>query len=847
VKIIKPELLSLLSRPLLFRGRQRLSVTALAGFALDGEARRLWPENQLWPVLGQATGGVWDEGLPKADSEVLLFGSCYNEGGRPLPVSSVRLQLGAVDKRVAVIGDRIWEERGGFTDPEPFTSMPLIWERAFGGPSWKRNPKGKGAERVSIEAGKRVLPLPNLELPGKLLTSASQRPDPVGFGPIDLTWPQRAAAAGTYDDGYLERHFPGFPPDLKPEFFQLAPPDQRIEGYFRGDEPYLLENLHPGRARLAGRLPAIRARCFARRRGGVHLEAIDMRLETVVFLPDHELGVLVFRGVVDIVEDDAADLDGLFAACEAHDEPRPDEHYQEAFDRRLDKDASLLLALDERDLCPAFAVSSGLAEASAGARDGGFGDKLLLRIQHQLAAEGERLETAAALSAPALPSLDDPAALAAFEEQTFASLEKAAAEMQAELDAERAGAAEAGAPRSRNGAVGPPLPIADEILAELAAAGQATSGVEAKLRELDVRMRALYRQSAHQQAPAAPLGAELSALRRAVVLERHAGGEDLAEIELTGCDLTSAALPGARLPGAFLGGADLTSTDLTGADLAGAVLAYAELAGASLAGSRCDGANLGGARLEGTRLDSANLRAVVLDDARIRATSFANADLTDASFAGATLEDVSFEGALAPELTFQDVDLASCRFAAAKLSKANFLETALTGVDFSNAELELVTFMGVDADRACFAGARLRGLHAVAGCSFAGADFRGADLEGAFLRGANLEGADLTDARLAGADLSECNLRGARLTRVQATNTSFVRADLTGADLREANLMNALLQKAQLAGADLSGANLFASNLGQVRLDEATKLTGCNLKRVLVHPLWTPHDPPGAA
>ena len=88
----------------------------------------------------------------------------------------VRLRAGPLNKTVRVTGDRYWVKAFGMvstSSPEPFESIPLIYERAFGG--WdrshpdpdkhtfeQRNPVGTGfrSKHGRFEEGIR---LPNLE------------------------------------------------------------------------------------------------------------------------------------------------------------------------------------------------------------------------------------------------------------------------------------------------------------------------------------------------------------------------------------------------------------------------------------------------------------------------------------------------------------------------------------------------------------------------------------------------------------------------------------------------------------------------------------------------------------
>src|SRR5215475_7525987 len=146
MKIVKPQCLSLLMRPVLLRGRHRLCLTSVLAFPL-GQRRALASEIALWPAAAEACRGAIDEGLPKVKGEVLVFGSCHNLPA-PRAVSQIRVRVSpptatplaekrTVDKRLAVIGDRWWH-RGVFTPPQPFTIMPITWALAFGGPKFDR-------------------------------------------------------------------------------------------------------------------------------------------------------------------------------------------------------------------------------------------------------------------------------------------------------------------------------------------------------------------------------------------------------------------------------------------------------------------------------------------------------------------------------------------------------------------------------------------------------------------------------------------------------------------------------------------------------------------------------------
>jgi hypothetical protein len=184
---------------------------------------------------------------PRAD--VIVNGQAVAPGGKPVKELMVALEIGSNRKEIRVIGDRCWE-RGilGFTpsEPVPFVSMPLLYERAFGGsdltdsnPRYHgaevRNTVGVGFQKNSDAATIGGQPLPNLEHPRKPMRTWSDTPPPVGFGAVGRNWQPRLKFAGTYDQRWRDERFPFLPEDFDPQYFQSAPADQQV-AHFEGDE-----------------------------------------------------------------------------------------------------------------------------------------------------------------------------------------------------------------------------------------------------------------------------------------------------------------------------------------------------------------------------------------------------------------------------------------------------------------------------------------------------------------------------------------------------------------------------------------------------------------------------------
>jgi hypothetical protein len=210
------------------------------------------PQSSSLKLEGQ---GTWY----RPGTDVYLVGQAHAPGGQPTIGVRVRVRVGPVEHRALVIGNRQWRRRllGGveMSEPEPFLSLPLVWERAFGGtcspsppgqapPLWEpRNPVGRGLYPDSAAAEGQFLP--NLERENQRISRLADRPVPVGFGPVARHWEPRRPLGGTYDQRWVDERAPYWPDDLDERFFCAAPQELQSPEFLRGGEPVELEGLHP--------------------------------------------------------------------------------------------------------------------------------------------------------------------------------------------------------------------------------------------------------------------------------------------------------------------------------------------------------------------------------------------------------------------------------------------------------------------------------------------------------------------------------------------------------------------------------------------------------------------------
>lgn len=175
---------------------------------------------------------------PKAD--LILIGTCYAPNKGSASVLPVRFRVGdANDKVLLVVGDRMINDRGDATEPQPFHKMPVTYQHAYGGSSYAKNPLGKGIASVAVNNGLNIYAMPNIVYPRN--SDGSTRFEPAGFGPLTQTWPQRVAKMGTYDDMWLKHRWPWFPEDYNWGFLMRHRTINNWRGIFAVTKIYFLK------------------------------------------------------------------------------------------------------------------------------------------------------------------------------------------------------------------------------------------------------------------------------------------------------------------------------------------------------------------------------------------------------------------------------------------------------------------------------------------------------------------------------------------------------------------------------------------------------------------------------
>lgn len=888
MKIIKPMSLGLLYKTYQQARRHHLVVTALGFFALGGAASgRLLSEPAQWKKVMRVlpTGQALDEASPKAQAEVLVLGRACAPGGVPVTHMPVRLQVGAIDKHLTVYGARRWRYGVlpllGITPPEPFVAVPLDYAHAFGGMSYADNPQGQGhnPNRLAALVGTNEGVMPQLEYAAEPVNCHTHAYAPAALGPMAIDWLPRKRHAGTYDARWLKEDYPGLPRDLDWRLYNQAASDQRLPASFQGGEPYLLQGMHPALPELRGTLPDQRVRAFACPKGATAtaLREIAMQMDTVWFLPEQEIGVVAWRGQIEVADSDALDIASLMLAYEgAQQAPRTLDYYAQAFALRSNPKTAGLHAFNESQLTSELSVQVTQAAQAQEQADAAIAlakkqarlDELHAEFLERSGLQG-LVEVAPIQATPPLLQTPAPRAMAqgdmdlsAMMNSVQALLDRVQADAQTkqlelkkqltELDDMLPGASTppATAQADRQAVFERACGTADEAtLAALelaqasaplspasSAAGNPAAAISPNAAVSSaLRLKAQARlASPTPLAPAQTLPPDLALELGAQVQTWVAQGVALRGRDLAGADLRGAQLAGLDLSECLLELANLSGANLRGCNLRRAVLTQARLDGAQLDGAQLDQANLCGSHALGASLRNASMKALRASGAHWAQVDASGAQLASAQLDQADLSGAVFDGAKLDNTLLNQAQLAGSRWQGAHFSKCVGWKLQASGADFSGSVWTRSALIGADLRASLWCGARLTQVQGN------DADWRAANLSGLRAQrsswtNSQLQEANLSQALLDACDLSRANLSAVDLRGACLPKTLLLQAQLNGVNAMDADFFQALLRKADLSAADLRNASLYqaeltevvwtGSNTTGVRLDARRELT----------------------
>lgn len=285
-------------------------VVVKATYDIAEDGRLSLSDEPVEPLLAPEYNGVDGESSlryeadlvgMKPATDVYFNGIAFTHQGKPKTKIKVSFQIDRLRKELLVYGNRTWQRSviGGVTlsSPAPFLTMPITYERAFGGFDQKdpnpkkhrvdfRNPVGSGfANSNSHVVGK---PAPNIED----LKQKQGKGWPAGFGAIASYWSPRKEFGGTYDEEWAAKRKPLLPADYDPKCLLCAPLDQQVPGYLKGGNQVELNNLTPG-GRLRFRLP--RVSCQFETHFGSTSKRHDSELVSVIIESEGPRLILVWQ------------------------------------------------------------------------------------------------------------------------------------------------------------------------------------------------------------------------------------------------------------------------------------------------------------------------------------------------------------------------------------------------------------------------------------------------------------------------------------------------------------------------------------------------------------------------
>lgn len=714
----------------------------------------------------------------KVNAEVMLRGTCHVPKGAPATQCGVHFGVGAWSKSLRVVGPRVWSLRGP-GEPQPFTTMPVTYTRAFGGKDYAANPVGVGIGTNEV---------PSVETAREPIQSRSERYTPGGFGPINAAWASRAGKLGKGKS----RHGRAFhPDDFDWTYFQSAPQDQQLDGYLKGDELLTLQNLHAAHPVLKTKLIGTRVRGFVNETGTGFSE-VRMVLDTLFVDADAGEVYLTWRGLGPARDMALSHVTGILLASEPLESaPLPAAHYQAelaAVEKDPRRKLDPFLSKDEMALVERAEASSKQGPSPAR-------DPLPPELEGRLAKfDGPGQSHLAAALARVMTvgkkqGLDLTSYLAS-------SLDKAGA----------GGSKGAAGNKASGGGLKTAMAAGHEKVEE--ARWQAAGTGKPMSPAFDQ----------YDAARANPEVAKRLGEPRAGRLPPENGAEGLAGKDLSGEDFSGQDLSGKDLRGSKLDGALFKGANLNGANLTGASLETAVLDGADLTGADLTDANLTQAVLNGASAANAVLRRAKLTRALFNETNLSGADLTGATgespiftkanLDGASLRETDFVKLVANESTFKGAS-----FVKARLARSVFSRCLLEGAVLEDAVLDWASFVGSKLPNASVS--RASGQHTTwSDTDLSGADFRRALLPDALFNLANaklarfsfadLKGSQFVRALLERTDLESCNLLEAKFNSAVINGASFRRANLydarfvdvvgVGHDFSEANLKKAIVE-----------------------------------------------------
>jgi uncharacterized protein YjbI with pentapeptide repeats len=701
----------------------------------------------------------------KPQADIVLVGAAHAPGGRSVSHLDAAIRVGAFKKAICAVGDRFWKRQfllwSKASVPTAFKSMPIVYERSYGGAKFKKNPVGLGFNKRR---------LPNIESPAHPIRRRGDQPPPAGFGAVSPDWEPRRSKVGTYKGKWLKERWPWFPDDFDWSHFNAAPEDQQVEGYLRGDEELEFLNLHPVHPLYRSRLPGLRARAFVQVAvPGCQPEfrEVKLNLDTLWIDMNSEKLVLVWRGLTPVRSLKFKEVTHIAALTEPLASPvRPKEEMHEWMLQRVREERG------EGPPTPEEAAEAAVSKAS----QEGF-------------------------------------------EKEMAAMDKEEAELEREFEAgEQSAAEELKQEKARLIAEGldprvlepPPKPqTMSEMKAKLASevallaetdpeAAAKLSGIEKDLDELETIEKEF----------AALEVEELPPPTRESVQGDLAAGKAIKGADLSGQDFSNLDLSRADFFGANFSGANLSGTKLVGAQLSGADFSEANLSGTNFSQAILDGADFSEAKLQGVKFAGASVQGTSFSEIQLLGTDFSRCMGRHPNFSRSNLAAANFAGAKLPQADFSGANVKAANFSQAELGSADFGGASAMEINMEKADLTNLRA----GEKANFSGGKFREAKAPKSI-WEGSILDQADFSQAVLTDSVFEDASVNEARFDRADLTKANFEDVSALHAQLTNANLLRASFNRANLTEASLTGSNMYEASFWETVFHHTNINGANV----------------------------------
>ncbi len=897
MQILKTLQCGLITRTIQYK-KKHIFISSLSwAFKLDGT--KVFIEPEMWPIIAKYADSlkIWEEGYLKERAEFMVIGDAINRHKDTVQQMAVEASLGELTKTLLVTGDRQWSGIGTKKTPQPFASMTLDYAHAFGGQTYLKNPIGKGAEEA-IEDEKPIRYLPNVEYPDHVMISPRDKPKAASFYPKDLIWEERQQLAGTYDEKYINEAMPGFPDDINWRFFNAADKDQQFDRMLTGNEPFRLVNMNAEHHKIEGKLPDVMGRCFVNQvvrgeaavdetvKDGKRFIEIPLQLDTVWFFPNHNMGVIIHRGSIEVADIFASDITHILCSHENKtDIKRSVEHYREQMALRTDPAEGFKYLLNTEALLPLGVTcaikdlmgsgdvkleQAGLAsmqkfvenQRANATEELGKHDAL---ANEQLAAVGMSMEDVkkkqAEMSQQELPP--EAAALALLMNKIMPGI----TEKNADIDLTKLN-----------------LKAMDEVDAYLK--NMAKERKELAIKELEKQLVQLRNYPAdmpgvkegipqiekmiedikHPPKPLLPrlqfpeLDDELKKYNAKAQELLDGIGDEAAKVDLEQklalnyagiaaktAEVKAVAQSGYRQGAHFLDDCRsqhegkeaelrerLKLKMLSRESCANDDYAFCDLSGMDLSGMDFTGCYFEYAIINNTSFKEANLTNAIFAKAKIKDSNFDNAIMKGANLGACEIENTSFNSAVIDDFTIGKSKIKSSSFKSCQFSQRQdqFLSAELDGVDMSGALLQKQNFIDVMVNNVNFNGADLSSsvfINTEANkLQFNSSNLAASNFIKVKLHDASFSAAQLDNTRFVGgcqldnAKFNNAIIKGSNLRDCSLVNSDFANATVHKTDFGNSDLTNATFTRADCYQSQYMMANLTGSHFDNANLMEAS-------------------------